>query len=89
MAATTPATSRTGLALRRGSAVAAWVVITLLTLRGLGVVPGVVIGGWVLPLIALAAIFWREEHEARWSTKTPAPDADSDAPKAAPVPVAA
>jgi hypothetical protein len=89
MAATAPATTQTAVALRRGSAVVAWVVITLFAGRGLGVVPAVVIGGWVLPLIALVAIFWREERESR-SADTPAPEAHSDAPKTGPrVPVAA
>jgi hypothetical protein len=89
MAATAPATSRTGLALRRGSAVAAWVAITLLTLRSLGVVPAVVVSGWVVPLIAVVALFWREERETR-SAEAPAPEAGVSAPKAgAPVPVAA
>ena len=88
MAATAPATSRTGSSFRHGCAVAAWVVLTLLALRGLGVVAAVIVGGWVLPLIALAVIFRHEERETRVA-ETPAPEAGSDTPKPAPVPVAA
>ena len=89
MAATAPATSRTGPSFRHGCAVAAWVVLTLLTLRGLGVVPAVIVGGWVLPLIALVTIFCREERAAHATVPAPAPEPVSDQPKTAPVPVAA
>jgi hypothetical protein len=45
MAATAPRSSRTGFLLQSGSADVASVAITLLTLRGLGTIPAVVVGG--------------------------------------------